>query len=223
MNSTRKGFEECVWEETAHFSKLKISKVYKLIAFPKTLQILKQEWQKSLALGTRQTDGKILVWLEKWKENWPNYQCLPLLTVRHLTYFQCCGSGMFIPDLGSDFFPSRIRTVSIPDPHQRISILTPKKPKKWFLSSRKYDPGCSSRIPDPDADFQSIPDPGVKKAPDPGSGSATLIILWCRWIGSRTRLWRCRRSSALPKPSRIGNRSQSVSRWWGSTGIRTFS
>ncbi len=32
---------------------------------------------------------------------------------------------------------------------KNISILTPKKPKKfkkWFLSSRRYDPGCSSRI-----------------------------------------------------------------------------
>jgi hypothetical protein len=29
---------------------------------------------------------------------------------------------------------------------------------------------------DPDPDFYSwIPDPGVKKAPDPGSGSATLL------------------------------------------------
>jgi hypothetical protein len=27
---------------------------------------------------------------------------------------------------------------------------------------------------DPDLDFIPIPDPGVKKAPDPGSGSATL-------------------------------------------------
>jgi hypothetical protein len=65
---------------------------------------------------------------------------------------QCCGSGMFIPDTGSDIVhlgselsPSRIRTVSIPDPGSRIpdpgsssmnlSILTPKKSKKWFLSS----------------------------------------------------------------------------------------
>ncbi len=32
-------------------------------------------------------------------------------------------------------------------------------------------------IPDPDPDFYSsrIQDPGVKKAPDPGSGSATLF------------------------------------------------
>jgi hypothetical protein len=41
-----------------------------------------------------------------------------------------------------------------------------KELKKLFLSSRKYDPGCSSRIPDPD--FMAIPDRGVKKAPDPG-------------------------------------------------------
>ncbi len=69
---------------------------------------------------------------------------------------------------------SRIRTVSIPDPgssSKNLSILTAKKAKKWFLSSKKYDPGCSSRIPDPDADFlpSRIPDPGVNKAPNPGS------------------------------------------------------
>jgi hypothetical protein len=69
---------------------------------------------------------------------------------------------------------SRIRTVSIPDPGSRIRIkefkyFNPKKNKKWFLSSRKYDPGCSSRIPDTDADFLPIQDPGVKKAPDPKS------------------------------------------------------
>jgi hypothetical protein len=76
-------------------------------------------------------------------------------------------------------------TFSIPDPNclypgSRIRIKEFKyfiyfNPKKWFLSSRKYDPGCSSRIPDPDANFLPIPDPGVKKAPDPGSGSATLV------------------------------------------------
>jgi hypothetical protein len=52
---------------------------------------------------------------------------------------------------------SRIRLFSIPDPNclhpgSRIRIKEfkyfnpPKKPKKWFLSSRKYDTGCSSRI-----------------------------------------------------------------------------
>ncbi len=66
---------------------------------------------------------------------------------------------------GSHFFPSRIRTVSIPDrgsASKNLSILTPKKTKKWFLSSRKYDKGCSSRIPDPDADFLPIADPGSR-------------------------------------------------------------
>jgi hypothetical protein len=81
---------------------------------------------------------------------------------------------MFIPDRtffhpGSELSPSRI-----PDPKsssKNLSILTPKKAKKWFLSSGLF-------IPDPDADFLPswIPDPGVKKAPDPGSGSATLIF-----------------------------------------------
>ncbi len=31
--------------------------------------------------------------------------------------FQCCGSGMFLPDPGSEFFPSQI-----PDTHQRIEV-----------------------------------------------------------------------------------------------------
>ncbi len=68
---------------------------------------------------------------------------------------------------------SRIRTVSISDPGSASKNLSVLTQKKWFLSSRKYDPGCSSRIPDPDADFypSRIPDPGVKKAPDPGSAT----------------------------------------------------
>jgi hypothetical protein len=66
---------------------------------------------------------------------------------------------------------SRIRLLSIPDPNcfhpgSRIRIKEFKyfNPKKWFLSCRKYDAGCSSQIPDPDPDFLPIPDPGVKKA-----------------------------------------------------------
>ncbi len=62
---------------------------------------------------------------------------------------------------GSEFFTSRIPI--------RIKELIIFQPKKWFLSSRKYDPDCSSRIriPDPDPDFLPIPDPGVERAPDP--------------------------------------------------------
>jgi hypothetical protein len=48
--------------------------------------------------------------------------------------------------------------------------------KKWFLSSRKYDPVWSSRIRVLIFYPSRIPDPGVKKAPDPGSGSARLLI-----------------------------------------------
>ncbi len=45
-----------------------------------------------------------------------------------------------------------------------------------FLSSRKYDPGCSSRIRI--LNFYPISDPGyrVKKAPDPGSTKLTGIV-----------------------------------------------
>jgi hypothetical protein len=62
---------------------------------------------------------------------------------------------MFIPDAGSDFFPSQISDAGselsptrIPDPESWILIrefkyFNPKKAKKWFLSSKKYDPGCS--------------------------------------------------------------------------------
>ncbi len=88
---------------------------------------------------------------------------------------------MFIPD-PTFFHPgSRIRTVFIPDPgslSKNLSILTPKKAKKWFLSSKKwflsskkYDPGCSSRIRMLTFSYPGspIPDPGVKKAPNPGS------------------------------------------------------
>ncbi len=92
---------------------------------------------------------------------------------------QCCGSGMFIPDPGSDFFPSRIPVPNRLHPGSRILIkefkyFNPKKTKKWFLSSKKYDPGWSSQIPDPDADFLPIPDPGSRgqkgtqsRIPDP--------------------------------------------------------
>ncbi len=42
-------------------------------------------------------------------------------------------------------------------------------PIKQFLSSRKYDPGCSCRIRILIFYLSRIPDPGVKKSLDPGS------------------------------------------------------
>jgi hypothetical protein len=80
---------------------------------------------------------------------------------------------------------SRIQTFSIPDPGSKrfripvrihIKKINYFKPKKLLLNSQKYDLKCSSRIriPDLDPDVLPIRDTGVKKAPDPGSGSATL-------------------------------------------------
>jgi hypothetical protein len=48
---------------------------------------------------------------------------------------QCCGSGMFISDPGSDFFPSRIPDPTFFHPGSRILIkefkyFNPKKGKK---------------------------------------------------------------------------------------------
>jgi hypothetical protein len=65
--------------------------------------------------------------------------------VKNLTLTQCCGSGMFIPD--PNFFHPGSRVKKIPDPapqpHQKFKYFNTKK---LFLSSRKYDLGCSSRI-----------------------------------------------------------------------------
>ncbi len=83
---------------------------------------------------------------------------------------------MLIPDPGSDFFPSRISDPNCLHPGSRIRIKEFKyfNPKK--MVSKIYKIWSGLFIPDPDADFLPISDPGVKKAPDPGSGSATLLV-----------------------------------------------
>jgi hypothetical protein len=70
-----------------------------------------------------------------------------------------------IPNPGSEFF----------HPGSRILIKELKyfNQKKWFLSSRKYDPGCSSRIR-----ILTLYPSRIPKGPEPGSGSATLFVLW---------------------------------------------
>jgi hypothetical protein len=88
---------------------------------------------------------------------------------------QCSGSGMFIPDPNFVHPGSRVKTQKDSSSRIRIrikklSILNPKIVAKlseiWF----------EMFILDPDLDFDVLPirDTGVKKAPDPGSGSATL-------------------------------------------------
>jgi hypothetical protein len=67
-----------------------------------------------------------------------SYQDTPLFISSNipLSRIQCCGSGMFIPDPGSECFPSRIQIFSIPDPgfaSNNLSILT----QKLVLSYRK--------------------------------------------------------------------------------------
>ena len=100
---------------------------------------------------------------------------------------QCCRSGMFIPDLTFFHHGSRIRTVSIPDPgsSKNLSILTPKKSKKKVYKLLKIWSGLF--IPDTDADFLPILDPGSRcqKGPNPGSRirntalKAVTIFVWC--------------------------------------------
>jgi hypothetical protein len=134
-----------------------------------------------------------------------------------LTFYQCCGSGMFIPDPGSWFLRIPDPGSRIPDPGSRIQKQLKKRgvekiccrtflcshkfhkivnyfsfavlkkkiwasfqriielvPKKLSLSSQKY--GFGIRDPGSGKNLFRIPDPGVKKAPDPGSGSATLLF-----------------------------------------------
>ncbi len=69
------------------------------------------------------------------QSSWGAVPCLAVLRIRDV-----------YP--GSNFFPSRIPDPNCLHPGSRIRIKEFKyfNPKKWFLSSRKYDPGCSSRI-----------------------------------------------------------------------------
>jgi hypothetical protein len=83
-------------------------------------------------------------------------------------FIYCCGSGIFIPDSGSDF-----SLFSIPDPgyvSKNLIILTQKNGFQALGNMIRV-----VHISDPDTDFLPIPDPRVKKAPDPGS--AALVFL----------------------------------------------
>ncbi len=72
--------------------------------------------------------------------------------------------------------------------HPRFRILIKEfkyfNPKKWFLSSGKYDPGCSSRIRIMTFYPSRIPDPGSRGQKGTGSGSAKLVFTRAsRWQG----------------------------------------
>jgi hypothetical protein len=87
------------------------------------------------------------------------------------------------PDPRSEFFHSASRIQCLKDSGSRIRFRIKElgifNRKKGFLSFRKYDPGCSSRIVDPDFFPSRIPGPEGQKAPDPGSAklpTPTLAI-----------------------------------------------
>ncbi len=98
-----------------------------------------------------------------------SWQPAPQMCVAWPWKHRCCGSEMFIPDPGSDFIPSQIRIFSIPDPgstSKNLSILTQKN---CFLSSRKYDLGCSSQVRIRIFYPSRIPGSKRHRIPDPGS------------------------------------------------------
>jgi hypothetical protein len=85
-----------------------------------------------------------------------------------------------IPSVADQGCLSRIRILSILDPKffHPGSLIQIKEfkcfnPKKLFLSSRKYDPGCSSLIRI--LIFFPIPEPGSRG--QKGTGTATLLFV----------------------------------------------
>ncbi len=88
---------------------------------------------------------------------------------------QCCWSGMFIPDPGSELLNPGSRVKKIPDPGSRFRIHI----KEVFLTqkivSELSEIWSGMFIPDQDLDFLPILDPGSTGLNDTGSGSATML------------------------------------------------
>jgi len=128
------------------------------------------------------------------------------------SWYQCWGSGMFIP-CPECLSVSRIRNFQSPIPGQngtesRIKINEKEfkylLTRKLLLSSLEIWSGTF--IPDPGSGFLIIPDPGLQKAPDPGSESATLDdagtnlrILTASWCVAPSKL--CPFTSIIRSPT----------------------
>ena len=128
---------------------------------------------------------------------------------KYITIFQCCGSGMFIPDPKTatkergekicchTFFGS-------PKFHiiENVFIFEMLKKKIWANFQRIIDLFTQKIVielskiwvwnPGSGKNLFRIQDPRIKKAPDPGSGSATLFERFqysgevktrCRYLG----------------------------------------
>jgi hypothetical protein len=92
---------------------------------------------------------------------------LPVMRIRDVY------PGSQIPDPGSDFLSSRIPDPNCFHPGSRIRIKKFKyfNPNVWGSKLWEYDPSSSSRIRILTIYPSRIPDPGVKKAPVPGTAT----------------------------------------------------
>ncbi len=113
---------------------------------------------------------------------------------------QCCGSGMFIPDPGTWFLPIPNPGSRIPDPKTATNERGEKKlvvipffvatnftklkiilflkcwrKKIWANFQRIIELFTQKIVTELSKIWFGIPEPVVKKTPDPGSGSATLL------------------------------------------------
>jgi hypothetical protein len=98
----------------------------------------------------------------------PDPDFLPFLIRDPKKY--CRRSGMFVPDPGFEFFPSRI-----PDPHQRIQLVQPQNCFQALgYTIRASHPGsvCRIRI----LTFYTSRIQGTKRLLDPGCGSCNKCL-----------------------------------------------
>ncbi len=97
-----------------------------------------------------------------------------------------------------DVYPgSRIRSFFHPGSRIRIEEFKYFNSKNCFLSSRKYDPGCSSRIPNPE--FLPVPHPGSSgqkgtgtRIPDPDPHHRNyLVYVSVPMLKNKNYRWYC--------------------------------
>jgi hypothetical protein len=131
--------------------------------------------------------------------------CIPLvpkhIKVQFITANNslCCGSGIFIPDPNS-FHPGSAL--------KNLSIFSQK------MVSKLSEISFGLFIPDSDPDSLPVPDPRVKKAPDPGSGFATQVAdLGCFHIGLASRIRILGTGSALRKKTGRGFALKQIFLW----------
>ncbi len=91
------------------------------------------------------------------------------------SFFQCRGSGMFIPDQESECFPSRITIFSIPDPY----FFHPGSGSCFYPSGSRIQGSKRHRIRIRNTVFL------LSANPDPWSSSSNFISAWSRFADIR--------------------------------------